>query len=196
MARTPGGRALTEAHRQAQLQIRAFVLRDFIRIWPLWRGDEETFQRLLAATFPLIQANHRISSSLASTYYLRFRATEGVGGGPAVRTASPLDPDKVRGTLHLTGAEMTRRAVRAGHSPQAAMQTALTRVSGSVGRFVMAGGRETLARSTTTDRRAGGMQRVTSGNPCDFCADLAAQGPSADFEAHDHCGCSAEPFYQ
>lgn len=46
-----------------------------------------------------------------------------------------------------------------------------------------------------------GWRRVTSDNPCDFCAMLAAQGAvynaeeTADFEAHDNCSCTAEPVW-
>jgi hypothetical protein len=41
---------------------------------------------------------------------------------------------------------------------------------------------------------------VTSGNACDFCSMLADRGAvygeaSAEFEAHDHCSCSAQPVY-
>jgi hypothetical protein len=45
------------------------------------------------------------------------------------------------------------------------------------------------------------MQRVLGGAGCDFCQMLAGRGEvysaeTADFEAHDHCGCTAEPIYR
>jgi hypothetical protein len=88
---------------------------------------------------------------------------------------------------------------QAGISPQAAQQTALTRVAGAVGRHVLQGGRDTLVRSTGQDRRAKGWGRVTGDNACDFCEELAGRGAvyrgqdTAEFEAHDHCACMAEP---
>lgn len=41
------------------------------------------------------------------------------------------------------------------------------------------------------------MQRITSGDPCPFCEILAAgvRTGSADFPAHDHCSCTAEPIF-
>lgn len=200
MARTAAGRDLTRAHLQAQTRLRAAALRDFVRLWPLWQGDERSFRRLIAASTPLLRVYHGQSSALTSSYLQSFRAAERVGGDFSPRLAEPLDEGVVGGTLFLTGHEMTRRAIAAGHSPQAAMQTALTRTSGSVTRLALQGGRDTLVASTAADTAAGGYVRVTSGNPCAFCAMIASRGPvfsedTADFEAHDHCACTGEPSY-
>jgi len=76
------------------------------------------------------------------------------------------------------------------------------RVLGTATRLVLDGGRRTLVESIRADPRAEGWQRVTSGSPCAFCAMVASRGPAyaseraARFEAHDHCGCSAEPYYR
>lgn len=202
MARTAAGDALTEAHRRMQLQIRARALRDFQLLWPLWKGDEATFQRLLAASLPVIRGYHAMSSSVALRYYDAFRMAEAVDGRTTPRAAPPLDEDMVRGTLHIVGATMARKAILAGHSPQAAMRNALVRTSGSVTRFALAGGRDTLLLSGAEDQRAQGWARVTGGDACAFCAMLASRGASylsestAEFEAHDHCSCTAEIQYE
>lgn len=201
MARTEQGDRLTEAHRQGQLQIRARTLRDFMLLWPLWTGDEASFQRLLAAAMPLIRGYHGVSSSLATAYYTAFRSAEDVGGSPTPVVAAPLDEKVVKGTLHLTGMEALRAAVEAAKPPAPAMRTALARTSGSVTRFTMQGGRDALIRSVGDDRRAEGWYRVTSGKACAFCAALASRGAvykeqTAHFDAHDHCSCSAEPLYR
>ncbi len=200
MARTAEGRALTERHRRAQVALRAAALRDFTRLWPLWRGDERSFRRMAAASVPLIRAYHSQSSALTSGYWEAFRRAERVGGSAGPRIGPPLAEDAIIGTLFVTGQEMTRNAIAAGFSPQAAMQNALVRTSGTVTRLTLSGGRDTLVLSTAADRQARGWVRVTSGDPCAFCALIASNGPvysedTADFEAHDHCSCTGEPSY-
>lgn len=200
MARTAAGAALTETHRQGQLQVRARALQDFMVLWPLWQGDEASFQRLLAATLPLVRAYHGLSSSLAAGYYDAFRIAERVDGQATPRVADALDEEVVLGTLHVTGADMTRRAILAGQAPQAARATALVRTAGTVTRFALAGGRDTLILSSAGDKRARGWARVTSGKACAFCALLASRGAvysddTSQFRAHDHCSCTAEPVY-
>lgn len=201
MARTEDGALLTAQHRQAQTQIRAQALQDYMRIWPLWTGDAASFDRLVAASVVVIRAHHRISSSIAAAYYDSFRRAEKPGGQPAPRLAAPIDPERVQASLIVTGREMTARAIIAGKSPQAAMQTALIRTSGSVTRQVLAGGRDTLVLSSIEDRQAVGWARVTAGQPCAFCLTMAARGAAyksegtARFQAHDHCVCSVAPVY-
>lgn len=200
MARTDAGAVLTVEHRDAQLRLRAQALRGYLRLWPLWQGDDQTFEALVTATLPLVRAHHRLSSSFAAAYYESFRRAERVGGDPTPRLAAPVIAERVAASLHVTGRVAVRKAILAGHSPQAAMQTALTSTSGAVTRHVLDGGRETLLLTVREDRQAQGWARVTSGRCCAFCATLASRGAvykddTAGFRAHDHCACSAEPTY-
>lgn len=195
MARTDAGALLTAQHRRAQMALRAAALRDYLTVWPLWDGEPGSFARLVAATVPIVRAHHRLSGAVAVAYYQSFRAAERAAGAATPRLAT-LDELAVAGTLYLTGREMTRRAIEAGHSPQAAMRTALVRTSGTVGRFALAGGRDTLVGSTRDDPRARGYRRVLSPGACGFCQQIAANGTADDdFQAHDHCGCAAEPHF-
>jgi hypothetical protein len=201
LARTPAGALLTEEHRRGQLAIRARAIKDYPDLWPLWRGDRASFERLVEATVPLVQVHHQLSSSFATAYYETFRRLERVGGAAAPR-AAVLDIEALRVSLYVTGEAMTRRAIEAGLSPTAAMQTALVRTSGSVTRHVLAGGRDTLVESTEADREARGWLRVTASSACAFCGMLASRSAAylgedtASFEAHDHCACGAEPLYE
>lgn len=201
MARTPAGRALTDAHRQAQLQLRAGALRDFVELWPIWTGDEASYQRLMVAALPLVRDYNGRSAGTASDYFDAFRRAEKIPATARPVIAPPPPDSQILGTLHVTGIDMTRRAIAAGQSAQAAMRTGLTRNSGTVTRLVLAGGRDTVALSAEADRRCLGYARVTADNPCAFCAMVAGRGPvysedSVDFEAHDHCSCGAEPHYE
>lgn len=196
MARTDAGGLLTVQHRNAQLQLRAAALRDYTTIWPLWNGDSRTFRQLVDATLPLVRAHHRLSATLAAAYYEALRFAERAGGAAAPRVAETPSTDVIAGTLYLTGLDMTRRALLAGQSPQAARQTALVRTSGTVARLALAGGRDTLVASARDDTRARGYRRVLTPGACEFCQQLAAAGATdSDFQAHDHCGCAAEPAF-
>ena len=201
MARTTAGATLTREHHRSQGQIRALALRNYLRLWPLWRGDERSFAQLVDATIPLVVTHHRLASSLSVAYYEAFRRAERAAGAATPRPAPPLDEDRVVASLHVTGRVMTAKALLAGQNPKQAMTAALTRTSGALTRHVLAGGRDALVLSTGEDRQAHGWARVTSRTPCAFCAMLASRGAAyrgedtAEFEAHDHCACTAEPAY-
>lgn len=201
MARTQTGATLTTEQRTRQLAVRAQTIREFQTIWPLWNpADPRTFDRLVTATIPLIDLRRRTSSGVAADYYTAFRVAEGVGGPSAPRIADPAPRAQLVTSLHVTGRRQVARSVTAGFSPQAAKQNALVTMSGSVGRHVLNGGRQTLTRSTASDRRARGWRRITDADPCDFCSMLAGRGAvfskdTVDFQAHDHCACTAEPAY-
>lgn len=200
MAQSEAGRLLTERHRQGQLQIRARALRDYLRLWPIWEGDEESFGRLVLASITVARAHHSLSATLAGSYFTSFRLAEEVKGEAVPRLAGPIDAGKVTAGLIVTGRDAVKVALDAGKPPQEARETALARTSGSLSRQVLNGGRETILRSVAEDKEALGYGRVTDGDPCAFCALLAGRGPvykkeTADFQAHDECGCAAEPVY-
>lgn len=201
MARTDAGRTLTEQHRQGQLHIQAAALRDYVQLWPTWQGDEKSFLRLIASAIVLVRTYRGLSSSYAGSYFQSFRMAEGAPGEAITQLAPAIDENAVKAGMYATGQTAVRDALKAGKSPQEARNVALTRSSGSVGRHVLDAGRETLLRSVGADKSALGWARVTDGDPCPFCALLAGRGPvykeegTADFQAHDHCGCSCAPVY-
>ncbi|MDP3984321.1 MAG: hypothetical protein Q8Q52_04850 [Acidimicrobiia bacterium] len=201
MARSEAGALLTEQHRLAQLQVRARALRDFLRLWPIWQGDEETFNEMVAATILLIRAYYGLSADVAGGYFQNFRRAEGVEGEAITRLAGLIDQASVIAGMTATGRNAVRDALRTGRSGEDARTASLVRTSGVVTREVLRGGRGTLLRSVAEDRQALGWARVTDGDPCPFCALLASRGPvykadTVNFEAHGDCGCTAEPAYR
>lgn len=206
MARTVAGAQLTRAHRQAQIALRADVLADLTRLWTLFRRPDEdllsVFERFAAAAEILIRQRHGDSAGLAAAYFEEFRRREGVGGQATPHIAPPPPREVVRESLAAAGRIGAANALRAGRSPESAARNGLVRVLGTATRLVLDGGRRTLVESIRRDRQARGWQRVTSGSPCAFCAMVASRGPaykserSARFEAHDHCSCTAEPYYE
>jgi hypothetical protein len=194
MAATAAGARLTRQHQQMQLRLRASAINDWAKLWPIWDGSGERFRQLADASVPLVRGYHQMSAAIALDYYKRLRAVEiSKPKGAATPALPELTEGQIAGTLYVTGRDMTERALAAGHSPQAAMQNALVRTSGSLTRLILTGGREALVTASIEDGSAFGYRRVTTGT-CDFCQELANKGISdnPDFEAHDHCGCVAE----
>lgn len=187
---------MAERHREGQLRIRAQALRDFTRLWPLWTGDDQSFNELVAATLPLILAYHRLSSSLAVQYYEALRKAKRITGVPTPQVGV-LDAKIVVAGLVVTGRIQTKKALASGQKPDQAMQTALVRMSGNVTRHVLQGGRDAVMLSSAGDKQARGWERITGANPCEFCASLAGKvrSEAGGFEAHDHCSCSAAPAF-
>lgn len=200
MANTHLGQQLTKAFRRAQLALRASALREVLTVWPMFDLDDidGSWPALESALAAIIDSNHRRAAQQAASYFITYRTVEGAEGRVFPVVAEPPDPTFSRATLALLGPIYTKKAIAAGRSQRAAA-TALTRVSGTVGRQVLKGGRDTLQQSIQSDPDAQGWQRITDGSPCDFCASLAGHGivgPNAGFQAHDHCGCTAEPVYR
>jgi hypothetical protein len=197
MAATPEGARLTRQHQQMQLKLRSLAIADWTKLWPIWDGSEARFKQLVEASVPLVQNYHRMSAGVSIDYYRRLRAAEIDTSRGTVDVPLPsIGRGEIAGTLYITGRDMTAKAIAAGHSPQAAVQNALVRTAGSMTRLILNGGRESLVQAALDDSESLGYRRITTGT-CDFCAELASHGlfESRDFQAHDHCGCVAEPAF-
>jgi hypothetical protein len=199
MAVTATGEALTEAHRQAQIRLRAVVAADVARAWRLFDlGDiGASWARIEPVLLAVIVARHRVSVGLTARYLDLFRSAEDVPGvGQVVAGPTPTRGQMV-GNLRTLGPAAARRMVGRADAAEVLLST----IEGEVSRQVLAGGRDTLVGSVTADRRALGYTRVTDGAPCAFCAMLAGRGPVYDaatvgFQAHRKCGCTGEPVYR
>jgi hypothetical protein len=205
MARTAAGRQLTEAHQAAQLALRAGSLRRLVELWQLvdpvdLSGTINVFARAAAI---LTGQGVDQSAGLALNYYGLFRRAEGVPGtAPAMRLPVRQTQEELAASLRGAGLKGIIDARRAGLGVEQSKSRGLIRVIGAVTKLILTGGRRAIITATEADRQALGFQRVTSGDPCAFCRMLASRGPayktekSADFQAHDSCACSAEPFYR
>jgi len=214
MATTAAGEQLVERHRQAQLQIRAQALRDYLTLWRGWQGDDDSFLQIASAVVLLVQLYRGMSSAVAADFYELLRREEGVRGTFPPRLAPEIGREQVAGTLWLLGPEKVRRVPRPlrdddaigreldalTEAVRAAMDTAFVDTSGAVTKMVLDGGRETIVESTKADPAAVGWARTTDGDPCAFCVMLASRGAvykedTVGFQAHAHCGCSATPVF-
>lgn len=203
MAATLAGSRLTERHRTVQLALRALALRQVLEVWPAFDAEDaaRSWPAVESALLAIVGERRAISASLAAGYFEVFRQAERVGGRamPVLSSFDEAALARARTSLQVTGYVTTERLRSLKHPDPG--RVALVRVSGAVTRHMLDGGRETLLASVRADRRARGWARVTSAEPCEFCAMLASRGAvytasSGVFQAHDHCACSLEPVYR
>lgn len=202
MASSPPARALTEQHRQAQVQLAAVTAVQTRRLWALLDIERlaETADGWAEAMLLLMARQHGISVSVARTYFRRFRTLEAGAPPPATLPAPQLNGQAARTSMMATGPGQVLNGLSRGRDPTTAARFALGHVAGAASRQVLTGGRDMLRTAVVSDRMAQGWARVTSGSPCAFCALLAGRGPvySEDggaFQAHDSCACTVEPVY-
>lgn len=190
---------LTEQHRLAQLRIGSLLAAQVGDLWRLM-GDgtalDDATTRWLRAVIPIVQLRYQQSAVLAAGYYGAMRTA---AVGPTGYLPTPADDLQVEAlitSLTVTGPARTKSAMTR-MSLDDAMRLGESGSAAAAMRYGLAGGRDTLLKSMREDRRATGFQRVTSGNACAFCEDLAdsTYTTEADFEAHDACACTAEPVF-
>jgi len=177
------------------LTLRAQTVRDLMRLWPALdiRRLAETFPHWLVGASTIVGRDHRRAAELGVMYAQAHRLAAGVEQ-VAIELAPPPAPAKVATALRVTSVVAARRAIGAGKTPAAAMQSAFVQSSGAATRLALDGGRDTVARSAPR------YQRVTSGGSCDFCRMLAGRGAvyysdTVGFRSHDWCACVSEPVY-
>jgi hypothetical protein len=203
MAVTAAGAALTEAHRLQQLALRASVVRDVAKLWPMWQpSDPASYEAFETAMALLVQSRSEHSWALAARYYEMFAGLESPGAEvkAAVQVAAARSAAQIKAAVSATSRAAVYSALGAGQTYEQAMANGLVQVSGAASRLVLDTGRETVIEAVKRDRRALGWARVTDAAPCAFCAMLSGRGPvyskgTAGFAAHDHCGCTAEPVF-
>ena len=204
MARTPEGALLTERHRRLQLMLSAATVRDLLRMWGTVNPDDlsATLLPFVRAGVVAVRGGRQASAAAASRYYVDFRRLEGIRGQALIMLPEPPPVDVVERTLRGAGLAGIKRARARGATAEAAHQNGFVKLAGSAAQLVAGGGRETLLGAIRGDSAAQGWQRVTDGAPCAFCRMIAGRGlqskdaANVSFEAHGHCGCTAEPFFE
>lgn len=203
MAQTPEGLQLTSAQRAAQVALRARSLQGLLALWRVVDVTNlaDTIDVFTQAAVILALNGSDESAATAGRYYELFRRAEGVPGPAPGFRIGRLPQQMVAAELRGAALSGIINARRGGMSLVAAKNNGLVRVAGAFTKLVLAGGRMTILGNVNRDRQAIGWQRVTSGDPCTFCRMLAGKGAAyktekaASFEPHDHCACTAEPFY-
>lgn len=202
MAATAAAAKLTDAHRAIQLRLAAVTVRELLTVWPLLDVEDldRTFERWTRAVAPIVNRQRATSAEVAARYVRAFRTAEIGVDGPAMR-AAPLPTQQLVTSLLVTGPASIRARLAGGMAFEKAVDNARAGSAQAAMRHVLNGGRQTITTTVEQDDRALGWARVTSGKACAFCSMLASRGPiyksqSAQFQAHDHCHCGAEPVYR
>lgn len=199
MAATVEGARATEQHRLAQLEVEKRALADLRQIWPAFdiKNPESSWEPVKRSLMAVVEVRRQESARQAAFYYQNFRFNEtGELFDPVIATQTASDAEAAAVSLDVTGLFSARHLNAENASAPASIT--LVRLSGTVGRLVLNGGRQTIEENTRRDERSTGYARVTSGKACFFCAMLASRGPvyrsdTVRFRAHDHCRCTAEP---
>ena len=131
------------------------------------------------------------ASTLAADYYDETRLRKGARGSFDPELADDVDVERWRALSSWATKPLY------GAAPDLAAALALLR--GGLQRTVANQYRDTIRTNSVRDKASRGWKRVGVGR-CDFCQMLLSRGAvyteaTADFDAHDHCGCSAEPVF-
>lgn len=196
-------RTLALQQRRLQLAVRAALLQQWQPTWRILdpKRLDQTLPVWLSAAIPLVQESRRRSAGVAALHLRQARQAAGVDGAVPLQIAATAPTNQLLASLTATSIATIRRGFGNGQSVDQAMTSGFVSSAGAASRIALEGGRDTIVDTVRTDDRAIGWERITSGDPCAFCALLASRGgvyrgeDTADFEAHDHCSCSAEPIY-
>jgi hypothetical protein len=200
---SPAGRAVTEAHRHAQLRLGAQTVTHVHALWPILDPErlDATFAAWANAVRVIVNAQRVTSARLAAGYYTTLRRVE----HPAASTftpvlAGPVNSRALHVSLLVAGPISVKNAMQRAVPLARASDVAAARSAGESMRHALGAGRETISRSVARDPASTGWQRVASAGACDFCASLAdgeiVGGEDAvQFEAHALCSCTAEPAF-
>lgn len=190
--------------RRLQLAVRASLTQKLIPTWRILDPSrlDQTLVVWLAASMPIVQEARRRSAAIAALHLRQVRLDAGVDSPLPLQAATTAPPAQLLASLTATSIATIRRAFGNGQNVTQAMNSGFVASSGAATRVALQGGRDTIVNTVKADPEAKGWERVTSGNPCYFCAMLASRGAvyraeeTADFEAHDWCDCAAEPVYE
>jgi hypothetical protein len=191
---------LAEQHRIQQLALRAVMIRQILAIWPAYDENEHrrhvacragvAHRARVAPPQPVVCSRRPLLPGRALRRRDPRRRADRAGGPAAARAdrhvarvPRPLHADEASGARPpQRRRRRARRRHRRRHSPRARRRTRDAHP-------------DDPDRPTRARLRARHLRHA-----CDFCEMLADRGAvygeaSADFEAHDHCSCSAEPVF-
>lgn len=184
--------------------------------------DPASVDAWLDLMIPRLIAGSNTGATRAAAYFQAIHDLEaGRNGFRAEPTLGSVD-ENVRKSLLVVGPyDMVNKAREIQRTAPPEQQRALMaqakqvtakKIASAAMRHVQAGGRDTLIDNTKRDTTALGWVRVTSDEPCYFCAMLASRGityrafeeDSFDLsdprfigpgtaKVHDNCGCSIKP---
>lgn len=174
--------------REDLAELTGLAANDLGIVWRDLRTAEAAKAALRDVVPQLVEVYGTAAGSLAADWYDDLRDARGVGR--RFRAIVPPVPDP--GAASLAG-----YAVGPLYQADPDWVSAQTLAEGGVQRRIANVARATITGSSVQDPSAKGWRRVGVGE-CKFCQMLLGRGAvysesTADFQAHDHCGCSGMP---
>lgn len=194
---------LPEEHRRAQVAIRNASLGDLKRLYRAFDLEHinATWPALEGALLALIRRRGATSGGVATRFYQQIRRDSRVRG-VATPTAAAPDEEVILKGLRVVGPANAALQLAKKVPLELVKRNTLTNLAGEVTRQVLEHGRMSLIESLIADqernRSRPGVQRITSGSPCPWCAEQATEiyPPTERFPAHMHCSCFPSPVFQ
>lgn len=182
---------LTRLHRRDLRVLTDESERDLERLWREFSTPQDARDMLMRALPQLVAVYGSAAATLGADYYDNMRDAANARGSYRAAPAAPVEGEALD--------VLARVAVGPLFSAKPDLASALTLAKGGLQRHVANADRETVRVASVEDSRARGWQRVGAGG-CEFCQMLLGRGAvyteaTADFEAHDHDQCSAEPVF-
>lgn len=181
---------LTQAHRRELVTLTGLAANDLSVMWRRLNGAESTRDALMDVLPRLIAVYGSAAATLGADYYDEARAlTEARRRFRAI----PAElPDEGRSEA------LARWGVGPLFQAKPDPVSALTLVTGGLQRIIANADRDTVRISSVHDPAARGWQRVGDGG-CEWCRQYldgeVHYTEGYDFDAHDHCHCTAEPAF-
>lgn len=199
MATTDEGRALTDEHRVAQVQIGAEAIGAAALTWQVLDLDDvdRSSRAWVQAQVDVVRDGFERSAATGAVYVDAHRAAEGVTGLPgAFRPA--FNAAAAEQSFYVSGVIVAKAAISRGMDPAAAFSRSRGYVLGATQQWTLSGGRQSVIGSVRAARTK--WRRVSDGHPCAFCAMLVARTATdpmsyrrkPDFRTHERCGCTVE----
>lgn len=193
---------LDSEYRREQLRLNKDALRRLAELFPaLNLADiDRTAPGWVLAVEQSTAQHYAMSQSLAHRYYEASRAAAGYLDEVSFVLPS-MDGGKLRASLTYKGPYAAKKLLSRGVMPNQAARLLFGTTGGIAMRHGQAGARDTIVTASNADPKNYGWRRLTSAGACDFCLFLADRGAvyreeTADFAAHDTCGCRAAPVFK
>lgn len=197
---SPRANLLTRLHRRDLLTVSLLASRrmaDFARTADVADIDS-WWERNVRRALGIVLGAADATATLGVRYLRRHAATEGILLEPVRALPSR---EQIETSLRVAGPVAFKKHMTLTGDPQLSLQTMGTQLRGTGASRALDGDRSTFMATFVERPQLVGYRRVTSANPCYFCAALASRGAvysksTAGFQAHTpNCRCTAEPLY-
>jgi hypothetical protein len=146
----------------------------------------------------VVSTHNQMSAAQAAQFYANSRVVAGFSHRPV--PGHVPDETYIGNVVGAMGPGQFYHFLDGDYTEDESSNMALDALLGAAERMILMGGRDTVTDASVQDPVAEGWERIATAGACDFCTMLAGRGAvykedTADFQAHDHCGCVAAPVF-